>query len=119
MKGRGGNWSLIFPCNENGSQDPALREDRPVRTGQDGAPLRRPTVHLRGISMIPRRSLGFQRAVFPARNARRSSRAVLLSGDLLCAAQDERESCFEAPLRVASIASTVTTFGASLAHLGL
>ena len=50
---------------------------------------------LRGIRMSPQRSLGFQIAVFLARSARRSSREVRLSQDLLYTAEDERNNRFD------------------------
>jgi len=43
--------------------------------------------------MSPRRSSTFQRAMFLVLSARRSSQEGQLSRDLLCVAEDERQSC--------------------------
>jgi len=90
-----------------------------VKIGRGGAPVRRPAarrrglIHLRltdylspsspssrlrGISVSPRRSLGFQRAVFLALSTRRSSREVRLSRDLVYATEDERKSLLDRPV---------------------
>ena len=61
--------------------------------------------------MSQRRSSAFQRATFLVLSTRPGRQEGELSRNLLCAAEDERESVW--------IASTVTTFWASLAHLGL
>jgi hypothetical protein len=45
--------------------------------------------------MSPRRSLDFQRAVFVAWSTLLSSREERLSGNLICSAEDERESCLD------------------------
>ena len=47
----------------------------------------------RGIRMSALRSLDIQRAVFLVRSARRSTQEVQLFGNLLCAAEDQREGC--------------------------
>ena len=41
------------------------------------------------------RSLDIQRAVFLARSALRSTQEVQLFGNLLCAVEDERDSCLD------------------------
>jgi hypothetical protein len=45
--------------------------------------------------MSPMRSLSFQRTMFLVLSTRRSSQEGQLSRDLLCAAEDERESCLD------------------------
>jgi len=53
--------------------------------------------------MSLQRSLSFQKAMFLVLSARRSSQEGQPSRDLLCVAEDERQSCLDRPM--------VTTFG--------
>ena len=66
---------------------------------------------LRGMSMSPRHSLSFQKTMFLVLTDRCSSQEGQLLWDLLCVAEDERQSCLDRQM--------ITTFDDLPDRLGL